>query len=128
MARPLQRAQLMIGIALASVMPFLNADPSAAQPKRSGIGPCRQGALALIAKLDAGDDQGADYRKLATDVVESCGPARSLRARPDAEAKHDRATCRRLALAMLDAIEERKINTRTFTKARDDFAAGCIPR
>jgi hypothetical protein len=96
-----------------------------AQAQRSGGGPCRQGALSLIAMLDGGEQSTADYRKTARDVVETCGrpPGRA-----SAPAQIDQAVCGKLALDMLDAIEDGKMNTRTFTQVRDKFAASCAPR
>lgn len=89
---------------------------------RSGAGPCRQGALALIAMLDDRDDASADYRHAYDGVVKSCGPAGRK------AAAVDRASCRDLALKMLDAIEEGRLNSRHFADMRETFAASCAPR
>lgn len=97
--------------------------PAVAQSgPRSGPGPCRQGALALIAMLDDRDDASADYRHAFDGVVKSCGPTGGK------AAALDRAACRDLALKMLDAIEEGRLNSRNFADTRATFAASCAPR
>lgn len=98
--------------------------PATAQDKRSGVGPCRQGALSLIGMLDGGEDNTADYRHAYEGVVQSCGPA----GMPSAQPPSARADCPKLARAMLDAIEENKINTQGFVHARTRFAMSCAPR
>lgn len=115
----------MRGISLV-VAVALAAGPALAQGKRSGAGPCRQGALALIAMLDDKDDRSAAYRHAYTAVVETCGPASKPAAPPAAVA--ERAACRDLALALLDLIEENKLNTQAFARARARFAKACAPR
>lgn len=95
-----------------------------AQAQRSGVGPCRQGVLALIGMLDAGEQSTADYRNTARDVVETCGPSP---ARASGSTQINQAVCRQLAQPMLDAIEDGKMNTQTFTRARDNFARSCAP-
>ena len=93
--------------------------------KRSGVGPCRQGALALIAMLDGKEDNTADYRHAYDAVVTTCGPAAPAgRAAP----AQDRGACRDLALKVLDTIEVGKMNTPGFARARDAFARSCAPR
>ena len=98
--------------------------PATAQDKRSGVGPCRQGALSLIGMLDGGEDNTADYRHLYEAIVQTCGPAGA----PSAQAPSARQECPNLARAMLDAIEENKLNTQTFVHARTRFALSCAPR
>ena len=110
-------------IAAAAAMLLIFAAPALAQQKRSGSAPCRQGALALMSMLDSKDDKSADYRHAFEAVTQTCGPvakAREMTASP-------RASCGKLALAVLDAIEEGKINTPVFVRARDVFAASCAP-
>lgn len=92
--------------------------------QRSGAGPCRQGALALIAMLDDRDDTSADYRHAYDGVVKSCGP----KSRKTPAAAVDRGTCRDLALKLLDAIEEGRLNSPAFADIREVFAASCAPR
>ena len=99
--------------------------PATAQTtKRSGAGPCRQGALALIAMLDRGEDNTADYRHAYDGLAQTCGPA----GMPSAQPPSARAECGKLALAVLDAIEENKIDTQGFVHARTRFALSCAPR
>jgi len=98
--------------------------PATAQDKRSGVGPCRQGALSLIGMLDGGEDNTADYRHAFDGVVKTCGPA----GMPSAQPPSARADCPKLARAMLDAIEEGKINAQGFVRARTRFAMSCAPR
>src|SRR5690349_8205212 len=82
-----------------------------AQPaQRSGAGPCRQAALSIIAALDAKEDNTADYRHAYEGLVQTCGPA----GMPSAQPPSPREQCGKLALAVLDAIEENKINTQAF--------------
>ena len=114
-------ARLMRTIAAAAMLLILAA-PALAQ-KRSGAAPCSQGALALMSMLDGKDDKSADYKHAFEAVTQTCGPvvkARDVTAAP-------RASCGKLALAVLDAIEEGKINTPVFVRARDIFAASCAP-
>ena len=99
--------------------------PATAQSnRRSGAGPCRQGTLSLIGMLDRGEDNTPDYRHAYEGVVQTCGPAGA----PSAQAPSGRKECGKLALAMLDAIEEGKINTQAFVHARTRFAVSCAPR
>jgi hypothetical protein len=107
----------------AAMLLVLAATPALAQQKRSGSAPCRQGALALISMLDGKDDKSADYKHAFEAVTQTCGPvakSRDITASP-------RGSCGKLALAVLDAIEEGKINTPVFVRARDQFAASCAP-
>jgi hypothetical protein len=100
--------------------------PTIAQSgKRSGLGPCRQGTLAIMAMLDAKEDNTADYRHAYDAVVQSCSP---VTAAPKAEPAPGREKCGELALAMLDAIEDGKMNTPVFVQARGRFAQACAPR
>lgn len=116
----MKRSLIWLGFAAA----VASATPAFAQSgPRSGAGPCRQGALALIAMLDAGDETSADYRHAYSGVVQSCGPAPRR-----ASVVADRTACRDLALKMLDEIEDGRLNTQAFAQARDVFAASCAPR
>ena len=97
---------------------LLSAGPALAEgaAKRSGVGPCRQGALALIGMLDDKRDNTADYRQAYEAVVQTCGPAGAPRTPVTAQ---DRGKCRDLALKVLDTIEDGKMNTPTFVQARE---------
>ena len=112
----------MRGLVPLALLAATLAAPALAQ-KRTGAAPCRQGALALMSMLDGKDDKSADYKHAFEAVTQTCGPvakARDITPSP-------RASCGKLALAVLDAIEEGKINTPVFVRARDIFAASCAP-
>jgi hypothetical protein len=111
---------------VAAIFVIATLMPAAAQPaKRSGAGPCRQGALSLISLLDSKEDNTPDYRNAYDGVVQTCGPATGA---PSASAPSPREDCGKLALALLDIIEDGKINTQGFVAARTRFALSCAPR
>lgn len=95
-----------------------------AQAQQSGVGPCRQGVLALLGMLDAGDQATADYLSTARNVVETCGPSP---ARASGSPQINQAACRKLVQPMLDAIEDGKMNTQAFVQVRNNFARSCAP-
>ena len=110
---------------MAAIFVYAALAPASAQSdRRSGVGPCHQGALSLIGMLDRGEDNTPDYRHASDGVVQTCGPAGA----PSAQAPSGRKECGKLARAMLDAIEEDKINTQGFVHARTRFALSCAPR
>lgn len=115
----MKRSLFFLGFAAA----VLGAATSAFSQQIGGSAPCRQGALALIALLDRGEDTSGDYRNAYSGVVLGCGPA----PRP-AKVMADRDVCRDLALRMLDAIEDGRLQSQDFALARDAFAANCAPR
>ena len=101
--------------------------------QRPGPGPCREAANGLVALLDGTMDNTALYRDTFAVVVNSCGPAipaTPARAQPAAapSAPSGRAACRDLAVAMTDIIEDDKMNSAAFVKARTAFAQSCAPR
>jgi hypothetical protein len=98
--------------------------PASAEP-RSGLGPCRQGVLALIAMLDDGDQKSGDYKHAFTAVVQTCGPV--AKSKPAPKKSAGAAQCRKLAGYMLDEIEENRMNGRAFVEVRDTFAQECAP-
>ena len=116
-----RRAAALAGAALAIV---LATDSAPAQGQRSGLGPCRQGALTLIRLIDDKADSGADYKSAFDAVTQTCGPVRTA-AKPAAQ---DRGTCRALAQKLLDVIEDGLMNTPAFARTRETFAASCAPR
>ena len=70
---------------------------------------CREAANGLISLLDAGKDDGALYRHTYAVVVTTCGPA-SPTPRPAAPPSPvGRAQCSGLAAAMVDLIEDDKM-------------------
>ena len=101
-----------------------SAQPASTEP-RSGVGPCRQGVLALIGMLDDGNLKSPDYRHAFTAVVQTCGPVAKSKAAPKPAGP---AQCRKLAGHMLDEIEEGRMNGRAFVEVRDTFAQDCAPR
>jgi hypothetical protein len=101
------------------------AQVAIAQPaQRSGVGPCRQAALIILGMLDAKEDDTADYRHAYDGLTQTCGPA----GMPSAQPPSPREECVKLAVAVLDVIEENKINTQAFVHARTRFAMSCAPR
>jgi hypothetical protein len=96
--------------------------------QRSAPGPCREAVNGLISLLDGKMDNGALYREtFATVVINTCGPAvPAAPAQPAASS--DRSACDDLATAMTDLIEDDKMNTAAFVKARSAFAQSCAPR
>jgi hypothetical protein len=58
-------------------------------------------------------------------VVETCGPTT---VHPGGPAQIEQASCRQLALNMLDTIENGKMSTRAFTRVKTAFAKSCAPR
>lgn len=106
---------------------LLLAAVCASQAQMSGAGPCRQGLLALMVMIDAEEHDRSLYRSTAVDVVGTCGPAPAAKTAAASPApKFDRDQCGRLALAMLDTIEEGKLDSPQFAQARDAFAGQCI--
>ena len=93
--------------------------PTVQAEQRSGVGPCRQGVLSLIARLDAGEQGTPDFSRVARDVIETCGPTTVHSSGP---AEIAQAPCRQLALNMLDTIESGKMGTRAFTWVKTAFA------
>jgi hypothetical protein len=116
-----RRAAAVAGATLAIA---LAAGSAQAQGQRSGLGPCRQGALTLIRLIDEKADSGADYKQTFDAVTQTCGPVRTA-AKPAAQ---DRGSCRALAQKLLDTIEDGLMNTPAFARTRETFAASCAPR
>ena len=93
---------------------------------RSGEKPCREAINGLISLIDANTDNSALYRDTFAVVVNTCGliaPAPKPKNPPPS-----RAGCHDLAAAMVDLIEDEKLNTGDFVKARNAFAQTCPPR
>jgi hypothetical protein len=87
---------------------------------------CREAANGLISFLDAKTDNTALYRDTYGVVVNTCGPM--ARAPKSAEPPPGRDACHDLAAAMIDIIEDGKMNSAAFVTARDRFALACPPR
>jgi len=108
----------LIGAAVA------HAAPQSAQ--RPGEKACREAANGLVSMLDAKSDDTANYRATYAAVVETCGPAAPA-SKPKPEPV-DRGACHDLATALVDIIEDGKMNTQAFVRARASFARACPPR
>jgi hypothetical protein len=80
----------------------------------------------LVSMLDAKMDNSANYRDTYTAVVDTCGPV-ATKARPKTTPT-SRDACHDLAAAMVDLIEDGKMDTAAFVTARNEFAATCPPR
>ena len=101
---------------------------SAAASPHSNPASCREAANGLIALLDAGKDDGPLYRDTYAVVVTTCGPAPPTSRLAAAPSPTGRAQCRGLAAAMVDLIEDDKMESAEFARARESFAAACTPR
>jgi hypothetical protein len=119
-----------VAAALAAAV-FVFASPVFAAPKaapRASEGSCRQAVNGLISLIDAKTDNTPLYRDTYAVVVNTCGPPA-----PNAGSKlgappPGRDACHDLAAALVDLIEDGKMNTAAFVKARGDFAVACAPR
>ena len=100
---------------------------TAAAP-RSNPASCREAANGLISLLDARKDDGALYRDTYAVVVTTCGPASPTKRPAAAPSRVGRAQCRGLAAAMVDLIEDDKMESGEFARAREAFADACTPR
>jgi hypothetical protein len=125
-AGPVARRRV-VAAAAAAVVGFAPLAAAAAQAaKRSSEASCRQAANGLVSMLDAKTDDTALYRDTYAVVVRTCGPASAV-PKP-ATPPPNRDACHDLAAALVDAIEDGKMNTAAFVKARTDFARACAPR
>ncbi len=118
--------QLYLIAAAAFVLPAIFTAAASAAPRASAAS-CHQAVNGLISLLDGKMDNTVLYRQTFATVVNSCGPAAPA-ALPAPAASSDRATCDDLASAMTDLIEDEKMNTPDFVKARTAFAQSCAPR
>jgi hypothetical protein len=134
-------ACLAVALLLAPLPSF-----AAKMAARSGEKPCREAINGVISLLDSNSDNTALYRDTFAVVVNTCGPNSPAPKPKDASPEHDpekwkpvfredhappksqRAGCHDLAAAMVDLIEDEKLNTAAFTRARDAFAQACPPR
>lgn len=88
---------------------------------------CHEAVNGLVSLLDGKMDNTALYRETFATVVNTCGPAAPAQPAQPAAAP-DRSACDDLATAMTDLIEDDKMNTADFVKARTAFAQSCAPR
>jgi len=118
--------QLYLNAAAISLLAAATAQPAPAAPRASPAS-CHQAVNGLVSLLDDKMENTALYRETFATVVNSCGPAAPvLPAQPAANS--NRAACDDLANAMTDLIEDDKMNTPDFIKARTAFAQSCAPR
>jgi hypothetical protein len=94
-----------------------------------GPASCREAVNGLISLLAGKMDNTALYRETFTTVVNICGPATSTVPAAPAQpaAASDRSACDDLASAMTDLIDDDKMDTPDFVKARTAFAQSCAP-
>jgi hypothetical protein len=118
MRQPYLIATAISLLAAATVQPVRAA-------QRASAASCHQAVNGLVSLLDGKMDNTALYRETFATVVNSCGPAAPPSASPQPAA--DRAHCDDLASAMTDLIEDDKMNTPDFVKARTAFAQSCAP-
>jgi hypothetical protein len=114
----------VITAAVSAAVVLLAPHGAAAQPASPAS--CREAVNGLISLLDSGKDDTALYRDTYGVVVNTCGPA----GRPEktAQPPQSRARCHDLAAAMVDLIEDDKMDTPAFADARDAFARTCAPK
>jgi hypothetical protein len=100
--------------------------PAAAQ--RASPASCRQAVNGLISLLDAGKDGTARYRDTYAVVVNTCGPEATAPRGAAPPSPSGRAQCHDLTAAMVDLIEDDKMNSAEFVAARNSFSAACAPK
>jgi hypothetical protein len=108
----------------------IGAATSASAAQRSSPASCHEAVNGLISLLDGKMDNTALYRETFATVVNTCGPATPAASAQPAQpaAASDRVACDDLAAAMTDLIEDDKMNTADFVKARTAFAQSCAPQ
>jgi hypothetical protein len=116
--------RFVITAAVSAAVIFVAPQGAAAQPASPAS--CREAINGLISLLDFGKDNTALYRDTYDIVVHSCGPA--ARSEKASHPPQSRAACDGLAAAMVDLIEDDKMDTPAFTDARSVFARTCPPR
>jgi hypothetical protein len=117
--------QLYLVAAAPFLLALVSARPALAAPRASAAS-CHQAVNGLVSLLDGKMDNTALYRETFATVVNSCGPALAVSSQPAAAS--NRTACDDLASAMTDLIEDDKMNTPDFVKARTAFAQDCAPR
>ncbi len=107
---------------------FVCLTPAQAAPQRAGEGSCRQAVNGLISLIDGKTDDTALYRDTYAVVVNGCGPSAPKAGATPKAPPPGRDACHDLAAALVDLIEDGKMNSPAFVTARGDFAAACPPR
>jgi hypothetical protein len=125
------RQLYLIAAAVFAIAAATSALPAFAA-QRASPASCHQAVNGLISLLDGKMHNGALYRETFAVVVDTCGPASPAAPAPAASsqpaAPSGRAACDDLASTMNDLIEDDKMNTAGFVKARTAFAQSCAPR
>lgn len=120
------RLILLVAAAVPAAIVLTTPRSPAAEP--SSEASCREAANGLVSLLDAKQDDTALYRDTYAVVVKTCGPA-ATSAQPEAPpSPPGRSKCHDLAAGMVDLIEDDRMGSPAFAKARDTFAAACAPR
>jgi hypothetical protein len=96
--------------------------------QRASEASCRHAVNGLISLLDANNDNTPLYRDAFAVVVNTCGPSEPKADSKPAAPPPGHVACRDLAAALVDLIEDGKMNTAAFAKTRGDFALACPPR
>jgi len=120
---PTRRALALLGCSAA----WLLAADGGAYAQRGGVEPCRQGLLALIVMIDGEEQERSHYQSTAKTLVETCGPP-TKQVAPAPSAGFDKGLCSKLSLAMLETVEEGKLDSPQFAEKRDEFAGKCVSR
>jgi hypothetical protein len=107
---------------------FVLGASSAFAADRSSEASCREAANGLVSLLDGKRDNTALYRDTYAVVVNTCGPAAAAPREATPPSPSARAQCHDLAAAMVDLIEDDKMDTAAFVTARSRFAAACAPK
>ncbi len=118
--------QLCLIAATAFVLPAIFMAAASAAPRASAAS-CHQAVNGLVSLLDGKMDNTALYRETFATAVNNCGPAAPATS-PVPGASPNRAACDDLANAMTDLIDDEKMDTVDFVKARTAFAQSCAPR
>jgi hypothetical protein len=120
------RVLYLLTAALSAAVLF-SASPAAAAPLSSEAS-CREAANGLVSLLDAKQEDTALYRDTYAVVVNTCGPTATAPRRATPPSPSGRTQCHDLAAAMVDLIEDDKMDSAAFVHARDTFAAACAPK
>jgi hypothetical protein len=118
------RQPCLVAIAI-SLLAAATARPALAA-QRASPASCHQAVNGLVSLLDGKMDNTALYRETFATVVNTCGPPAPAPTVPQPAA--DRAACDGLASAMTDLIDDDRMDTSDFVKARTAFAQSCAPR
>lgn len=117
-------------ITVALVAAAMASCASAAAAPRTSPASRREALNGLILLIDVDKRDTALYRDTYRVVVDGCGRQTPIRKRPANEpppGNADRTTCSAFAAALIDLIEDDKMNTPAFVPARNRFARACPP-